>query len=60
MYLVNLQTLLILIKPLVLILIQEKLNPTFLTPSAVLSLTSSIISYFNIISTSILILCNLK
>ena len=71
MYLVNLQTSLILIKPLVLTLIQGELKPAFLTLiqgelkpafptlSVALSLTSSIISYSNVVSTFVLILCNL-
>ena len=50
-YLVNLQTPLMLIRPLVLTLIQEELKPTFLTLLVVLSLISSIISCFNVIST---------
>ena len=73
-YLVILQTHLLLIKPLILILIQEELKLTFLTLSmlllrmfkrvvladtsvltVVLSLTSSIISYFNIVFISMLI-----
>jgi len=59
MYLVNLQTPLILIRPLVLILIQGELKPAFPTLSVTLSLTSSIISYSNVVSTFVLILCNL-
>ena len=73
-YLVILQTHLLLIKPLILIIIQEELKLTFLTLSmlllrmfkrvvladtsvltVVLSLTSSIISYFNIVFISMLI-----
>ena len=57
-YLVNSQTHLMLIKLLVLILILGKLKPVFLTPLVALSLTSSIIFYSNVISTSALILCN--
>ena len=59
MYLVNLQTPLILIRPLVLTLIQGELKPAFPTLSVALSLTSSIISYSNVVSTFVLILCNL-
>jgi len=58
-YLVNLQTPLILIRPLVLTLIQGELKPVFPTLSVALSLTSSIISYSNVVSTFVLILCNL-
>ena len=54
-YLANLQTPLTIIRPLVLILIQVKLKPIFLTPLVVLSLISLIISYSNIISISTLI-----
>ena len=57
-YLADLLTLLILIKLSVPILIQEKLKPAFLTLSAALSLTSSIISYFNVAYISMLIWCN--
>jgi len=49
-YLVNLQIHLMLIRPPVSILILEKLKPISLTLSAVPSLTSSIISYSNVIS----------
>jgi len=58
-YLVDLQTLLILIKLPVLILIQGELKLTSLTLSVALSLISLIISYSNVISTSMLIWCNL-
>jgi len=58
MYSVNLQICLMLIRPLVLILIQGELKSTFPTLSVALSLTSSIISYSNIVSTSVLISCN--
>ena len=58
-YSVDSQIHLMLIKSLVLILIQEELKPASLIPLAALSLTSSIIFYFNITSTSTLILCNL-
>ena len=58
-YLVDLQTLLMLIRPLVLILIQEKLKLASLTLSAVLSLTSLIIFYSNVIFTFMLIPHNL-
>ena len=58
-YLADLLTLLILIKLLVPILIQEELKPASLTPLAELSLTSSIISCFNAIYTSVLIWYNL-
>ena len=51
-YLVDLQTLLILIRLLVLILIQGKLKPISLILSVALSLTSSIIFYSNIVSIS--------
>jgi len=54
-YSANLLTLLILIKLLVPILIQGKLKPVSLTPSAVLSLISSIISCFNVTYISMLI-----
>jgi len=54
-----LQTFLILIRLLVPILIQEKLKPISLTSLAALSQISSIISCFNIVSTSTLILYNL-
>ena len=57
-YSVILQTHLLLIKPLVLILIQGELKLTSLILLVALSLTSSIISYFNVIFISILILCN--
>ena len=53
-YLADLLTYLILIRLLVPILIQERLKPTFLTLSAALSLTSSIISCFNVAYISIL------
>ena len=59
MYLIDLQIYLILIRPLVLILILGELKPTFPISSAVLSLTSSIISYSNIASTFMLIPWNL-
>ena len=58
-YLADLLTLLILIRLLVPILIQEELKPASLTPSAALSLTSSIIFCFNAVYTSVLIWCNL-
>ena len=58
-YLVILQTNLLLIKLLILILIQEKLKPIFLTLSVALSLISFIISYFNIVFISTPIPCNL-
>ena len=58
-YSVDSQIHLMLIKSLVLILIQEELKPASLIPLAALSLTSSIIFYFNITSTSTLIPCNL-
>ena len=58
MYSVNLQICLMLIRLLVLILIQGELKSTFPTLSVALSLTSSIISYSNIVSTSVLISCN--
>ena len=58
-YLVNLQTHSQLIKPLVLILIQGELKSVFLILLVALSLTSLIISYSNIIFTSMLILHNL-
>ena len=51
-YLVDLQTLLILIRLLVLILIQGELKPISLILSVALSLTSSIIFYSNIVSIS--------
>ena len=54
-YLADLLTLFILIRLLVLILIQEELKPTFLTPSVALSLTGSIIFCFNITYISVLI-----
>jgi len=47
-YLADLLTHLILIRLPVLILIQGELKPTSLTPSVAQSLTSSIISYFNV------------
>ena len=52
MYLVNLLIHLMLIRLLVPILIQGKLKLASLTPSAVLSLISSTISYYNVASTS--------
>ena len=58
-YLADLLTHLILIRLLVPILIQGELKPTFPTLSVVLSLTSSIISCFNIAYISVLIQCNL-
>ena len=58
-YLVNLQKFLILIRPLVLTLIQEKLKPISLTLLTALSLTSLIIYYSNVIFISIPISCNL-
>ena len=57
-YLANLLTHLILIRLLVLIIMQGELKPTFPTPSAALSLTSSIISCSNAIYISVLIRCN--
>ena len=59
MYLVVLQIYLLLIKLLVLILIKEELKPISPTLSVVLSLTSSIIFYFNIVFTFMQILHNL-
>ena len=59
MYLFDLQTLLMLIRSLVITLIQEELKSTSLIPLIILSLTSLIIFYFNVVSTSVLILYNL-
>jgi len=59
MYLANLLTHLILIRLPVPILIQGELKPISLTSSAVLSLTSSIISCSNAVYISMLIWCNL-
>ena len=58
-YSVTLQTYLLLIKLPVPILIQGELKPTFLTLPVALSLTSSIIFYFNVIFTSTQIPYNL-
>ena len=55
MYLVDLLILLILIRLPDLILMQEELKPTSSTLSAALSLTSSIISCFNVVYISMLI-----
>jgi len=57
-YLADLLTNLILIRLLVLILMQEKLKSVSLALSAALSLTSSIISYFNVTYIFMLIQCN--
>ena len=57
-YLADLLKYLILIRLPVLILIQEKLKPVSLTPSVVLSLTSSIIFCFNVTYISMLIWYN--
>jgi len=59
MYSANLLILLILIRLLVPILIQGELKPASLTPLAALSLTSSIISCFNVVYISAVIWCNL-
>ena len=59
MYLANLLTHLMLIRLLDLILIQGELKPTSPTPSAAQCLTSSIISYSNVIYISMLIQRNL-
>ena len=59
MYLADLLIHLILIRLLVLILIQEELKSVSLTPSVVLSLTSSIISCSNAIYISMIIQRNL-
>ena len=59
MYSVDLQIYLMLIKLLVPILILEELKSISLTSLVVLSLTSLIISYSNVISTSVPTLCNL-
>jgi len=56
---VDLQICLMLIRPQVLILNQGELKLVFQTLSVALSLTSSIIFYFNVIFTSMLILYNL-
>jgi len=58
-YLADLLTYLILIRLLVPILIQRELKPVSLTLSAALSLTSLIISCFNVTYISTLIQCNL-
>ena len=58
MYLANLLTHLILIRLPVPVLIQGELKSAFLILSVVLSLTSLIISCFNIVYISILIWCN--
>ena len=57
-YSADLLTNLILIRLLVLILMQEKLKPTSLALSVALSLTSSIIFYFNVTYIFMLIQCN--
>ena len=59
MYLVILQIYLLLIKSLVLILIQEKLKLVSLTLLVILSLISSVISYFNVVFIYVLIPHNL-